>query len=145
MSWYDIFASVSRKQEETKPIFRCAFRLCFRKGTSLENRLVFSIGVLRFLVQLNTQGYRSGHNEAVLKTVWGNPRGFESHSLRQKQSSTFVGLCFSLWTWVRPHAPLRSNGLRLALARRCGCQAQRGSNPTPCARKNIPWIFSPKN
>ena len=29
------------------------------------------------------QGYRRGHNEAVLKTVGGNPRGFESHSLRQ--------------------------------------------------------------
>ena len=29
------------------------------------------------------QGYRSGHNEAVLKTAWGNPRGFESHPLRQ--------------------------------------------------------------
>ena len=35
---------------------------------------------------MNTEGYRSGHNEAVLKTVWGNPRGFESHSLRQKRT-----------------------------------------------------------
>ena len=32
------------------------------------------------------QGYRSGHNEAVLKTVWGNPRGFESHTLRQNRA-----------------------------------------------------------
>ena len=33
------------------------------------------------------EGYRSGHNEAVLKTVWGNPRGFESHTLRQKRTN----------------------------------------------------------
>ena len=39
-----------------------------------------------------TQGYRSGHNEAVLKTVWGNPRGFESHSLRQKRTDGFSNL-----------------------------------------------------
>ena len=39
---------------------------------------------------MNTQGYRSGHNEAVLKTVWGNPRGFESHSLRNK-TAPFMG------------------------------------------------------
>ena len=30
-----------------------------------------------------TEGYRSGHNEAVLKTVCRQARGFESHSLRQ--------------------------------------------------------------
>ncbi len=31
--------------------------------------------------------YRSGHNEAVLKTVWVNsPRGFESLHLRQTES-----------------------------------------------------------
>ncbi|MBQ9354679.1 MAG: hypothetical protein IJT84_03230, partial [Clostridia bacterium] len=29
-----------------------------------------------------TEAYRSGHNEAVLKTVWGNPQGFESLPLR---------------------------------------------------------------
>ena len=34
------------------------------------------------LLYMSMQGYRSGHNEAVLKTVWGNPRGFESHTLR---------------------------------------------------------------
>ena len=33
------------------------------------------------------EGYRSGHNEAVLKIVWGNPRGFESHTLRQQKQN----------------------------------------------------------
>ena len=40
------------------------------------------------------EGYRSGHNEAVLKTVWGNPRGFESHSLRQKKAACDSVLLF---------------------------------------------------
>ena len=33
--------------------------------------------------KLNTQEYRSGHNEAVLKTVCLTARGFESLFLRQ--------------------------------------------------------------
>ena len=31
---------------------------------------------------LHTERYRSGHNEAVLKTVWRKPQGFESLPLR---------------------------------------------------------------
>ena len=31
------------------------------------------------------QRYRSGHNGADSKSVWSNPRGFESHPLRQKR------------------------------------------------------------
>ena len=38
-------------------------------GTSLENRLALPLS------QLNMEAYRSGHNEAVLKTVWGFPTG----------------------------------------------------------------------
>ena len=40
------------------------------------------------------QGYRSGHNEAVLKTVWGNPRGFESHTLRRDKVEIYVSALF---------------------------------------------------
>ena len=36
-------------------------------------------------VHLNTQEYRSGHNEAVLKTVCLTARGFESLFLRQNK------------------------------------------------------------
>ena len=59
------------------------------------------------------QGYRSGHNEAVLKTVWGNPRGFESHSLRQQKNRWLYHLFFYL---KKPQQPftvvtaLGSNG-----------------------------------
>ena len=39
--------------------------------------------------------YRSGHNEAVLKTVWVNsPRGFESLRLRQTESRLNPRLCY---------------------------------------------------
>ena len=46
-----------------------------------------------------TEGYRSGHNEAVLKTVCRQARGFESHSLRQNpktlENTTFSRVfCF---------------------------------------------------
>ena len=33
-----------------------------------------------------TEGYRSGHNEAVLKTVCRQARGFESHTLRHQKA-----------------------------------------------------------
>ena len=36
------------------------------------------------LSSFHSEGYRSGQNEAVLKTVCRQARGFESHSLRQK-------------------------------------------------------------
>ena len=42
-----------------------------------------------------TEGYRSGHNEAVLKTVCRQARGFESHSLRQRKAHRKV--CFLRW------------------------------------------------
>ena len=35
------------------------------------------------------QRYRSGHNGADSKSVWSNPRGFESHPLRQKKKDAF--------------------------------------------------------
>ena len=42
-----------------------------------------------------TEGYRSGHNEAVLKTVCLTAQGFESLPLRQKPR--FSGLFFFIW------------------------------------------------
>ena len=43
-----------------------------------------------------TEAYRSGHNEAVLKTVWVNsPRGFESLRFRQEIGHP-CGVLFSL-------------------------------------------------
>ena len=36
--------------------------------------------------KVNMQRYRSGHNGADSKSVWSNPRGFESHPLRQKKA-----------------------------------------------------------
>ncbi len=54
-----------------------AMRLYFRKGTE-SCYDIFNIS-FRANNQKNkpvshTEGYRSGHNEAVLKTVWGQPR-----------------------------------------------------------------------
>ena len=39
------------------------------------------------LFRSDMQQYRSGHNGADSKSVWSNPRGFESHLLRQKRKS----------------------------------------------------------
>ena len=41
---------------------------------------------LQFYNLITLEGYRSGHNEAVLKTVCRQARGFESHTLRQKKA-----------------------------------------------------------
>ena len=43
-------------------------------------------GMIGKLTSSYTQRYRSGHNGADSKSVWSNPRGFESHPLRQKRS-----------------------------------------------------------
>ena len=40
--------------------------------------------------KVNMQRYRSGHNGADSKSVWSNPRGFESHPLRQKKARESV-------------------------------------------------------
>ena len=40
------------------------------------------------------QAYRSGHNEAVLKTVWGKPHGGSNPSACAKKYQTFLGLVF---------------------------------------------------
>ena len=41
----------------------------------------------------NLERYRSGHNEAVLKTVWRKPQGFESLPLRHNEKGrTCCGL-----------------------------------------------------
>ena len=45
--------------------------------------------------KMNTETYRSGHNGADSKSVWGNPREFESHRLRNKPQ-LFLVLRFSL-------------------------------------------------
>ena len=37
-----------------------------------------------------TEAYRSGHNEAVLKTVWGQPHGGSNPSASAKKEVTFV-------------------------------------------------------
>ena len=44
-------------------------------------------GMIGRLTSSYTQRYRSGHNGADSKSVWSNPRGFESHPLRQKRSN----------------------------------------------------------
>ena len=54
-----------------------------------QNNLDISVLMEYNIKAVYTQGYRSGHNEAVLKTVWGNPREFESHTLREKESYSF--------------------------------------------------------
>ena len=38
------------------------------------------------------QRYRSGHNGADSKSVWSNPRGFESHPLRHISRLTLIEL-----------------------------------------------------
>ena len=51
--------------------------------------------------------YRSGHNEAVLKTVCPQGRvGFESHPLRSQQSNTNNGLGFWRSTQEAEGTPL---------------------------------------
>ena len=55
------------------------------------------------------QQYRSGHNGADSKSVWSNPRGFESHLLRQNQK------CLRQWRGhflilVRDSNPERVSG-----------------------------------
>ena len=42
--------------------------------------------------------YRSGHNEAVLKTVWRKPHGFESHPLRHTCGGQFA--CRSFFIYI---------------------------------------------
>ena len=59
----------------------------------------------------NTQGYRSGHNEAVLKTVWGNPRGFESHTLRHFGVEMYVSAPFLCPFQAKNHVFLRDISL----------------------------------
>ena len=55
------------------------------------------------------QRYRSGHNGADSKSVWSNPRGFESHPLRQEKKDAF-GASFFSYRWGCPQGksyPLR--------------------------------------
>ena len=46
-----------------------------------EDVLTFTL-ICDIITFVYMQGYRSGHNEAVLKTVCRQARGFESHTLR---------------------------------------------------------------
>ena len=48
----------------------------------------------------NLERYRSGHNEAVLKTVWRKPHGFESHPLRHTCGGQFA--CRSFFIYISP-------------------------------------------
>ena len=43
------------------------------------------------LSSFHSEGYRSGHNEAVLKTVCRQARGFESHTLRHRSENIVLG------------------------------------------------------
>ena len=52
---------------------------------------ILALRVCEAQISKNTQAYRSGHNEAVLKTVCCKARGFESLSLRHKNK------CHPLW------------------------------------------------
>ena len=48
--------------------------------------------------KINTDAYRSGHNEAVLKTVWGNTHGGSNPSasaIQKATSKTDVAFCIS--------------------------------------------------
>ena len=57
--------------------------------------MILYIGTRKIVqIIINKQEYRSGHNEAVLKTVCLTARGFESLSLRQKESLHLQGLFF---------------------------------------------------
>ncbi len=47
-----------------------------------------------------TEAYRSGHNEAVLKTVWGQPHGGSNPSASAKTQRghlVVTSLCFDRW------------------------------------------------
>ena len=46
-----------------------------------------------------TEAYRSGHNEAVLKTVWGQPHGGSNPSASARALEHYVPRLFSLLTY----------------------------------------------
>ena len=52
-----------------------------------------SIFIDSFLLQFHTEGYRSGHNEAVLKTVWAHAHK-GSNPFPSAKSPEFFGAFF---------------------------------------------------
>ena len=52
--------------------------------------LLSSVNVMQLCCITFTEAYRSGHNEAVLKTVWGQPHGGSNPSASANKNRTFV-------------------------------------------------------
>ena len=91
------------------------------------------------------QEYRSGHNEAVLKTVGLTARGFESLFLRHKRKNTTQLVFFLLYGLVREdsHPPLYCVAMQMGCASRAkviGELAHQGLAQTHFACKMYPSI-----
>ena len=73
---------------------------------------------------IHSEAYRSGHNEAVLKTVWGQPHGGSNPSASAKTKSTILhgAFCFDVGSTIK-----RIPTPKLALAK--------VQNPSASARK----------
>ena len=75
--------------------------------------------VLKWL--LHTERYRSGHNEAVLKTVWRKPQGFESLPLRhffiyRVFSRSAFGVVLKWWRGAPAKGVGRVTGARVQIS-----------------------------
>ena len=70
------------------------------------------------VLQLNMQEYRSGHNEAVLKTVGLTARGFESLFLRHKRKTPLCWCFFFYYGLGRgdSHPSLYCEAIRLTFS-----------------------------
>ena len=64
----------------------------------INNLGVDNFALLWYYIRADTERYRSGHNEAVLKTVWRKPHGFESHPLRHTCGGQFA--CRSFFIYI---------------------------------------------
>ena len=57
---------------------------------------------------INLQRYRSGHNEAVLKTVWGQPHGGSNPSRCAKKRNVISDIPFFFFSLSLAHEPWRN-------------------------------------
>ena len=98
-------------------------------------KLSFSIRKTNHTIKYYTQAYRSGHNEAVLKTVRGNPTGVRIPQPAPKKKAP--SRCFFLWDWLRfeRNPSAERKGVRLSRAERRLLARRRQARTTSVKRE----------
>ncbi len=72
--------------------YSCLGVVCEADSTNKVRRAASqsSVNVMQLCCITFTEAYRSGHNEAVLKTVWGQPHGGSNPSASAKQTPHYL-------------------------------------------------------